>query len=200
MKLHYWSLPSLNRWRGWRPKMDRSGWRLMLLHHLRLVQCQLGVTGCDTGWKLCSRWRHWRRCWIICSYRNQVESTKVSEEAWISSWWARSAQVEHCCSLWRSRWKGSYVSAVWICCCKIGFSWLSSVELVWINFVWLDLLGMGCIGSHNGAIGLDESKLVDSLCSAHIWEIFTELENCEGEDLKLVWLSFFNLMDSSEKI
>jgi len=37
MRLHYWSLPSLSRWREWKPKMYRSGWRLMLLHHLQLV-------------------------------------------------------------------------------------------------------------------------------------------------------------------
>ena len=37
MRLHYWSLPSLSRWRGWKLMMYRSGWRLILLHHLQLV-------------------------------------------------------------------------------------------------------------------------------------------------------------------
>jgi len=44
---------------------------------------------------------------------------------------------------------------------------VSSVELVWMNCVWLDLVGHGYVGNHNSAM----------LCSVKICEIFNEVQN-----------------------
>jgi len=38
------------------------------------------------------------------------------------------------------------ISASWVRCCRFDFCWLSSVELVWMNYVWLDSVRHGYIG------------------------------------------------------
>jgi len=54
-------------------------------------------------------------------------------------------------------------------------SCLSSVELIWINYVSLDPSGRGYTGNHIGAAWLSQHGVI--LCSAQIWEIFTDVDN-----------------------
>jgi len=59
-------------------------------------------------------------------------------------------------------------------------SCLSSVELIWMNYGWLDPLGRGYIDNHTDAT--DWSRHGSLLSSAQIYEIFTEVENCRERE------------------
>jgi len=62
-----------------------------------------------------------------------------------------------------------------------------------MNYRWLDPLGRGYVGNHIGAAWWIRYGAM--LCSAQIWEIFTEVENC-GRECKILLVEF----NSSEKI
>ena len=65
-------------------------------------------------------------------------------------------------------WWGSYDSVYWVRCSKKG-SWLSLVELMWMNYERLDLLGRGYIGSRNGAIDLLSWRHVCCVRLRFVW-------------------------------
>jgi len=53
---------------------------------------------------------------------------------------------------------------------------LRSVEIIWMNYEWLDSLSRGYLGNHIGATRWSQYSVM--LCLTQIREIFTEVENC----------------------
>jgi len=160
--------------------------RLSIWSWQRLWKRQFGFKGCLTTWGLIRI--YWRSIviawapsiWQRIRYIMQGRSTLISGSTLLGDSWWKWHQVIENSHEGESRWYAYQSSGSEVCTLQriapYPSSCVSSVELVSMNYVWLDPVGHGYVSNHNSTANWSRHGVI--VCSAQIWEIFIEVENC----------------------